>query len=78
MLDLWTFVVGDKTYTSTSRHQLKNKRKAMRSNPTCNDTDPSRIRPIRINTELGEAYMPIIYSAHIKNKRRKDASEEHS
>ena len=63
----WTFVVGGKAYTSNSRHLLKHKRKALRSNPTFTGTI-SDIIPISLRS--GEARMPIIYVANIKRSEK--------
>jgi hypothetical protein len=65
----WTFVVGGKAYTSNSRHLLKHKRKALRSNPTFTGTI-SDIIPISLSSESGEARMPIIYVANIKRSEK--------
>ena len=69
MKSLWTFVAGDKAYTSNSRHQLKHKRKALRSNPTFTGMI-SDIIPISLSSETGEARMPIIYVASIKRNEK--------
>ena len=62
-------MVGNKAYTSTSRHRLKHKRKALRSNPTFSGS-VSNIIPISMDSETGEARMPIIYVANIKKSEK--------
>ena len=69
MKSLWTFVAGNKAYTSTSRHKLKHKRKALRSDPTFSGS-VSHIIPISMDSETGEARMPIIYVANIKRSEK--------
>ena len=62
---IWNFVAGNKIYTAHSRNQLKKKRKAMRSNPNFT-REISNLIPITLNTESGEARMPLIYVANVK------------
>jgi hypothetical protein len=62
-------VAGNKAYTSNSRHKLKHKRKALRSNPTFSGSI-SNIIPISIDSETGEVRMPIIYVANIKKSEK--------
>ena len=62
-------MAGNKAYTSTSRHRLKHKRKALRSNPTFSGS-VSHIIPISMDSETGEARMPIIYVANIKKSEK--------
>lgn len=66
---IWTFIAGNKAYTSHSRHQLKNKRKALRSNYTFKG-NISDIIPIQIDSSHGEARIPIIYVATMKKGKR--------
>ena len=69
MKPLWTFVGGNKAYTSNSRHKLKYKRKALRSNPLFSGKI-SDIIPIAMDSKTGEARLPIIYVANIKKSEK--------
>ena len=69
MENLWFFKSSGKVYSAQTRNQLKKKRKALRSNPTFKGS-LSDIIPISLNSETGEARMPILYVANIKRSEK--------
>jgi hypothetical protein len=73
MRDRWILTRKERAYSSSTRNQLKKKRKALRSNPNFKGY-LSDLIPISFNSETGELRMPMVYIADINIKGKRDAS----